>query len=234
MPFVNEHAARVRNPGDFKPESFRRKKIKTTKGGVFIIVGRLKGKVTTTTQAYRFSIQQWTAKEAREWLKENKIKVLLFEPATGKKDKTGAYASEETTPEGENMEETMDLKEFLASNPDAKTAHESALASAKAAGVEEGKAQVQARIDAVTPYLNNENYKGIGPLAKEVLAGTSEVSSLKGAIAAVDMMREQGASADARKETEEQGDANGEQQTVNTTGLIESEADILALVQGDK
>ena len=92
MPFPNEHAARVRRPGDFTAGSFRRIKLKGV-AGISLIIGRLKGKTTTTTQAYRFAISKFTAKEARAWLKEHKIKTILFEPATGKK--TNAEASTE-------------------------------------------------------------------------------------------------------------------------------------------
>jgi hypothetical protein len=78
MPFPNEHAARVRIPGDFQPDSFKRKEIKP---GIDIIIGRLKGEDTMTTQAYRFDKTKFTVEEAKKWLKDNDIKVILFEPA---------------------------------------------------------------------------------------------------------------------------------------------------------
>lgn len=79
MPFPNEHAARVVSPGKFQQDSFRRKKIDD---GVSIIIGRLIGKTTTTTQSYRFDKDKFTAAEAKTWLKEHKVKPILFEPAT--------------------------------------------------------------------------------------------------------------------------------------------------------
>lgn len=81
MPYLNEHSARVRNPGEFKEESFRRKEIAP---GISIIIGRLKGETTATTQAYRFDRTKFTASEAKEWLKEHDVKYTLFEEATGK------------------------------------------------------------------------------------------------------------------------------------------------------
>jgi hypothetical protein len=88
-PYPNEHSARIKNPDSFEKDSFRRKKIET---GISIIIGRLKGETTTTTQAYRFSIKNFTATEAKKWLKDHDIKYISFEPATEgeKENKQGA------------------------------------------------------------------------------------------------------------------------------------------------
>jgi len=81
MPYPNEHSARVKRPGDFKEESFRRM---TIAPGISIIIGRLKGETAATTQAYRFDRTKFTAAEAKAWLKEHDIKYISFEAATGK------------------------------------------------------------------------------------------------------------------------------------------------------
>lgn len=82
MPYPNEHAARVREPGDFKDGSFRRKKITE---GVSIIVGKLKeGDGSMVTQAYRFDKDKFSEQAARAWLKENEVKTKSFEPASDK------------------------------------------------------------------------------------------------------------------------------------------------------
>jgi len=81
MPFENEHSGRVRRPGDFQKESFRSTNIKK---GIRLIVGRLKGKTTVTAQAYRFDRKEFTAAEARKWLRDHDIDVILFEAATGR------------------------------------------------------------------------------------------------------------------------------------------------------
>ena len=78
MPYQNEHSARVRDPGDFQPDSFRRKNIAR---GVDIIMGRLKGETTMTAQAYRFDKTVFTVSEAKAWLKKNNIHYISFEPA---------------------------------------------------------------------------------------------------------------------------------------------------------
>lgn len=82
MPYPNEHAARVRQPGDFEKDSFRRKTIAT---GIDIIIGKLKGgDGSMVTQAYRFNAKVFTADEAKKWLKDHKISYISFEAASGK------------------------------------------------------------------------------------------------------------------------------------------------------
>src|SRR5512135_1862450 len=79
MPYPNEHAARIRDPGSFIPSSFRSKNLK---GGVRIILGKLKlGGDSMVIQAYRFSVDDFTPEEARRWLKDNKVSFIKFEPA---------------------------------------------------------------------------------------------------------------------------------------------------------
>ena len=72
MPYQNEHSCRLRDPGDFQAGSFRR--IKRGRSGqkkpdgrpLAIIIGKLKGKTTTTTQAYRYPTADWTEAAARK------------------------------------------------------------------------------------------------------------------------------------------------------------------------
>jgi ATP-dependent Clp endopeptidase proteolytic subunit ClpP len=81
-PFPNEHACRVRDPGKFQKGSFRRISRKSEGKTLDIIIGRLKGKTTTTTQAFRYPKDEWSASEARKHCKDHDGK--SFEPATGK------------------------------------------------------------------------------------------------------------------------------------------------------
>ncbi len=81
MPFPNQHAARVKAPTLFKQGSFRTKEITP---GINIIMGRLKGETTMTTQAYRFEKSKFTVAQAKAWLKEHKIKTISFEKAQKK------------------------------------------------------------------------------------------------------------------------------------------------------
>lgn len=61
MPYPSEHSCRIRQPGEFQPNSFRR----ITQGKLSIIIGRLRGKTTTTAQAYRYPKEDWSETEAR-------------------------------------------------------------------------------------------------------------------------------------------------------------------------
>jgi hypothetical protein len=86
MPYPNEHACRIRDPDEFQKDSFRRitKGSETGKGPrdgkqLHIIIGRPKGKTTTTTQAYRYPVDDWTESQAREHCKEQSG---TFEPAS--------------------------------------------------------------------------------------------------------------------------------------------------------
>lgn len=75
MPYPNEHSCRIKSPGAFQKDDFKR----IIRDHLVIIIGRLKGQKTTTTQAYRYPIKDWTKKEAREHCKEAKGE---FHPAT--------------------------------------------------------------------------------------------------------------------------------------------------------
>lgn len=94
MPFVNFHAARLKDPNLF--DSFR-----TTKGGkifnrvdipatIEIIWGHLKGESEGTfiPQALRFDVSEWTVARSRKFLKDNDIKFISFEPAEKEIDMT--------------------------------------------------------------------------------------------------------------------------------------------------
>jgi ATP-dependent Clp protease protease subunit len=87
MPYPNEHAARVRDPGDFDDDSIRRKNITD---GVDLISGKLKTANgpddPMVEQAYRFDAEKFTAKQARKWCKDHDIDYISFEPATNSKD----------------------------------------------------------------------------------------------------------------------------------------------------
>ncbi len=66
MPYPNEHACRIRQPGEFEKDSFRRIK----KDNLAIIIGRLEGEEDTTTQAFRYPKDDWTKAEAKAHCKE--------------------------------------------------------------------------------------------------------------------------------------------------------------------
>lgn len=80
MPFPNEHACRVRDPADFQPGSFRRISQSSDGRQFSIIIGRLKGASSTTTQAYRYPKATWTVAQARGHCRRHDG---TFEPASG-------------------------------------------------------------------------------------------------------------------------------------------------------
>lgn len=68
MPFPNEHSCRLRSPDDFENDSFRR----INQGKLSIIIGKLKGQSTTTTQAYRYPTDKWDKDDAKKHCEEHK------------------------------------------------------------------------------------------------------------------------------------------------------------------
>lgn len=97
MPYVIEHAARVREPEEFREDTMRRKpliRVVVVKGkggkprkkkiltGVRIVIGKLKGGGTSMVdQAYRFDKTKFTPAQAKAWLKKEGIVYIKFEPA---------------------------------------------------------------------------------------------------------------------------------------------------------
>lgn len=87
MPFPNFHSARMIDPKKFT----KIVQLKELPNGIRLIGGRLKGETTTTVQAYRFPKEKFTVTQAREWLKKEKLKPILFEPAKEKKGDDSKY-----------------------------------------------------------------------------------------------------------------------------------------------
>lgn len=93
MPYANIHSARIHNPDDFKQDSF-----KTVNGGSWVLpgAGRLDIPSTIevvvghthaqtgdefTVQTLHFPIDNFSAEEAKKWLKDNKVEYISFERA---------------------------------------------------------------------------------------------------------------------------------------------------------
>jgi len=87
MPYPNEHACRLREPGEFREDTFRRITREAENGKKYdVIMGKLKGESTMTEQAYRYPKDSWSVNEARAHCKKHNGK--RFEPA---KDTKEAY-----------------------------------------------------------------------------------------------------------------------------------------------
>ena len=99
-PYPNEHACRLRDPGDFQAGSFRRTSRKHEGKQYHIIMGRLKGETNMTEQAYRYPKDTWEAAAARSHCKAHDGQE--FEPASGESrdaDTEQAKPEPEPTPE---------------------------------------------------------------------------------------------------------------------------------------
>jgi len=123
------------------------------------------------------------------------------------------------------------LKELLSQNPEAKIEYDENIQAAK----DIGEKNVQDRIDAVIPFLNNENYKGMENLTAEVLSGKTEISALKSAIAVIDNMRETEKSKAAKDDTIDNPDIPALKNDLpKESGEIESEIDFRAEIARKK
>ena len=81
-PFPNEHACRIRQPGDFVSESFRRVRRTANGKAIDLIVAKRKNDPdgATVLQAYRYPKGTWTPAQARSHCSSQNG--LLFEPAS--------------------------------------------------------------------------------------------------------------------------------------------------------
>jgi phage head maturation protease len=78
-PLPNDHACRVVSPGKFKEGSFRTMSRESDGKKYSVIMGRLKGETTLTTQSYRYPKKTWPVATARKHCKGHDG--ILFEPA---------------------------------------------------------------------------------------------------------------------------------------------------------
>lgn len=84
MPYPNEHSARVTDPKQY--DEFRRQNDKFGTG-IHAIFGIKKGPPRKSElQAIRFSVSNFTADEAKKWLKDHKQKYIKFEAASKPKE----------------------------------------------------------------------------------------------------------------------------------------------------
>jgi len=81
MPYPNEHAARITDPGQY--DRIRRKNDAFGKG-IDVIYGVKDGK--SEVQAIRFDASKFTAAQAKKWLKDHDYTAVEFAEATGGKE----------------------------------------------------------------------------------------------------------------------------------------------------
>jgi len=91
-PYPNEHSARIKSPNLFDPDTWKRTEDGTIYGKIkvpitaAVIWGKLKEHNKPSDnpipQAIRFPTENWTAAQAKAWLKDNNIKYEKFEAAS--------------------------------------------------------------------------------------------------------------------------------------------------------
>ena len=81
-PYPNEHAATITNSEQY--DTFRRSNNEASQGIDFIF-GIKDNEEGAELQSIRFRLSQYTASEARSWLKRNEFEPIKFEPATNEK-----------------------------------------------------------------------------------------------------------------------------------------------------
>ena len=116
-PYPNEHSARLQDPDKF--DKIRRKadgtlfnKVKVP-STIDVLWGHLKdGEADDwAAQALRFPTKDWTAAEAKKWLKDNEVKYIAFEPATDSATEPG-----DPTPKNTIKPETLHLLDETLAN----------------------------------------------------------------------------------------------------------------------
>lgn len=81
MPYLREHAARMKSPRSFLRGTFRSKALKP---GLRLIVAKRCSRCPMQTQAIRFNVCRYTAAQAKTWLRKYRMKPVRFEAATKK------------------------------------------------------------------------------------------------------------------------------------------------------
>lgn len=89
-PYPNEHSCRLKEPGQFEANSFRR----IRQGKVSLILAKKKGQTTMTVQAIRYPTASWSEAEARSNCAGRKGS---FEPASSAKSDTVMTKEESDT-----------------------------------------------------------------------------------------------------------------------------------------
>jgi len=87
MPYPNEHAARLRDPDDFRNIA----QLWKNDEGIRALGGKLKSDPDggTVEQTIRFLSSKWTVAAAKKWLKEHDYEYILFEPAEEQDESKG-------------------------------------------------------------------------------------------------------------------------------------------------
>lgn len=136
--------------------------------------------------------------------------------------------------EGSKMPDT--LKEVLAEYPAIAAEYERAIEAARAEGFEAGKTDMQARVEAVTPYLKKDSVYGeaVFNLALQVLAGRADAIALSTFTSVLDAQKEAKNAEAAAKETDEQDETPPQPPEAAGDSSQTDEAKFRAAVDADR
>lgn len=168
---------------------------------------------------------------------DNKISVET--PAVAGQTPIPSPHGDAGTKDGENMEvQHMDLNKAMAEHPAIKAEVDQMTAKARQAGVEEGKALVQARIEKVAPIMASDDYDSVMKAqCSKALKGEISLEAFESVVSMEDMRLEREKSDSAAKDTDELPDTPaqaGHGAGVSEDGMINCEADMIALAEGAK
>jgi len=160
-------------------------------------------------------------------------------PIENKKDEINAFLSENYSslegnntpaPAGTTQEGHMELSELLKANPAAAAEYEKAKAEAKAAGAEEARAELSARVDKVLPIIQSGAYPvNIKVLACNALGGKEDMVAFTTAVTLFDSNGEKNANDAAIAQTQELGPVTGEA----PSGKLAADKEIDAALQAE-
>lgn len=113
------------------------------------------------------------------------------------------------------------LKDFLENNPEAKSEYEENIKNAK----QEGRAEVQKKIEKAKFYLTSEYPDHIKKMVAEYIEGDLPFESLDACVRTYDLVRESIKSEAAKIETSEIGDVPVDDNGISADGVIRNEKD---------
>jgi signal peptide peptidase SppA len=188
----------------------KRKKMKKEK------IDSLNGKVLISDDAISYGLID-------KYMQESKVIDYINEKQNKQSNKLQAQAVIiKPTPVKGKMEGTMNLKEFLASNPEAQAEYIAALKSEYNKGV----ADVNSRIAKVSPILASEHYdSALKAQAQKALKGEISLEAFESVVAIEDMRIQREKSDLAKDETAKTGDTQAEAVQLKNDGIIRNAED---------
>lgn len=123
-------------------------------------------------------------------------------------------------PNNSNEEKIMNWDEFF-KNPENKAKLDALIQEAENKGAE----VVQAKIEAVTPFLESADYVEVHEECIQVITGKEEVGTVKAMVKAIDKVKALHDSKEAVKETDKAGETPADKSEKSTDGIVRNQED---------